>query len=79
MYDFSEEVFDNIVIKEERGLVEIQTNANSKESALRWKNIYCEKFNFFFFFLMFGGRILFKNANFIQVTFGSLEINVTKD
>ena len=45
MFDFSEQGFENIVIKQEKGLVELRTNANCKESALEWKDTYCQKFN----------------------------------
>ena len=43
MYDFGEVGFDNTVIKEEE-LLELLTKTKSKESALSWITVYCEKF-----------------------------------
>ena len=45
MWDFSDDGFNNIIVKEEDEVIEIRTNAVTKEQALDWRTSYCRKFN----------------------------------
>lgn len=43
--DFSEEGFDNIILKNERNLVQVKTNVFYDEQAWEWKAAYNKKNN----------------------------------